>query len=131
MNITDLVDVAGTDSEVNGFHDKDDTTFGDRIALVHSELSEALEEYRAGHGPELVYCKGPMGGTSPYPSTDRMSTNEEGTPRKPEGVPSELADVVIRIADMAWLYGIDLEGAIKQKLEYNRTRGYRHGGKRI
>lgn len=50
---------------------------------------------------------------------------------KPEGVPSELADVVIRIADMCGLYGIDLEAAIIEKMAYNKSRPYRHGGKAL
>ena len=43
----------------------------------------------------------------------------------------ELADCVIRIADMAELLGIDLEGCIRVKMEYNKTRPHRHGGKAI
>ncbi len=156
--------------------------FGDLIALVHSELSEALEAYRL-HELET------------WPSQDGEI---------PLGVPFELADVVIRVADMAewygvdlqsmvtdlavslpwsntadesktfgeWItilhmlvtdcfgrqftredwhspldsgsdfafvvtvvnamakhYGIDLDAAIEAKMEYNRTRPYRHGGK--
>lgn len=85
-------------------------TFGDLIALCHSELSEALEEYRDGCQPNHRY---------------------ESVGGKPEGIPYELADVIIRILDMAGYYGIDLEGAIAEKLAYNLTRGYRHGGKAL
>ena len=153
-------------------------TFGDLIALVHSELSEALEAYRVCG---IVDC--------PHEHT-------EGA-----GVASELADVVIRVADVgehyqwaldaasipepeewmefspaksfgdwiglchihasdaliaAWMpperfltpsvslnliirtvqrmaahYGIDLDAAIEAKMEYNRNRSYRHGGKAL
>ncbi len=158
----------------------EERTFGDCIALVHSELSGALEAYRVCG---IVDC--------PHEHT-------EGA-----GVAAELADVVIRVADMAewyefqltdtiptvvyvaqeaerpfgswiallhhclsksleakwrdrppctatydgwwdWLcqcyrwvrkmaahYGIDLDAAIKAKMEHNRTRSYRHGGKAL
>ena len=82
--------------------------FGELIALCHSELSEALEEYRHGKQPNETYL------------------GEKG---KLEGIPSELADVVIRIMDMAEHYGINLDKAIRDKHEYNKSRPYKHGGK--
>ena len=39
----------------------------------------------------------------------------------------ELADTMIRIGDLAKSEGIDLEWQIEKKLEYNRTREYKHG----
>ena len=65
----------------------EERTFGDLIALVHSELSEALEAYRL-HELET------------WPSQDGEI---------PLGVPFELADVVIRVADMAEWYHWDLD----------------------
>jgi hypothetical protein len=50
---------------------------------------------------------------------------------KPEGVPSELADVVIRALDIADAYGIDLGAALIEKLNHNATRGLHHGGKAL
>jgi NTP pyrophosphatase (non-canonical NTP hydrolase) len=115
MDLKELVDVAFNQAKDKGFHDNDDkVTFGDRIALIHTELSEALEAFRVV-GLEGVQCN--------YQRLD------EG--KKPEGVPSELADVVIRVADLCGTYGIDLQSAVKEKLAYNRTREYRHGGKKL
>lgn len=75
------------------------------LALMHSELSEALEEYR-NHKP-LVYEK-------------------DG---KPEGIGIELADVLIRIGDACGKFNIDLESCVREKLAFNATRPVRHGGK--
>lgn len=79
----------------------------EKLALVHSEVSEALEAYRDG--------------------AMHTTVTETG---KPEGFATELADVVIRIADLCGHLGIDLESAVEQKAAYNETRPYRHGGKK-
>lgn len=94
---------------LKGWHDKP-VTFGEMIALVHSELSEALEEHRAGRKTNETYYR------------------EDG---KPEGIPSELADVVIRLLDICGYLNIDLEAAIIEKMQFNEGRPYRHGGKKL
>lgn len=129
MNITDLVKEAYETSKSKGFHDsyngKPPPTFGDRIALMHSELSEALEEYRNGVPVGKIYYKN----KHLTPMADY--TDETPATEKPEGIPIELADVVIRIADFCGKYEIDLDRAIKIKLAHNKTREKRHGGKII
>lgn len=45
-------------------------------------------------------------------------------------VPIELADAIIRILDYCGYAGIDIDAAVERKHEYNKTRPYRHGGKR-
>jgi len=47
------------------------------------------------------------------------------------GVAEELADIIIRVFDIAAAANIDLEKAIKEKHDYNKTRPYRHGGKLV
>ena len=83
--------------------------FPEVLALIHSEVSEALEEYRNGRLPTEVYT---------------------GNNGKPEGIPIELADVIIRVLDYCGYAGIDIDAAISQKHEYNKSRPYRHGGKK-
>jgi len=86
--------------------------FSKRLNLIHDELSEAHEEIRNGHAPTEEY--------------ENTTPGKEG---KPEGVPSELADIVIRTLDLADEYGIDLADVIVRKAQYNATREALHGKK--
>ena len=123
--ISELQERAYRQSADKGFHDNEPTEGrallslnAERIALMHSELSEALEELRKGYPAHLTY----------YP-TDYFG-GPDG-PYKPEGVPSEMADVVIRVLDFCGANGIDLESMILEKLDYNASRAPMHGGKKF
>lgn len=50
--------------------------------------------------------------------------------QKPEGIAAELADVIIRVLDYCAYAGIDIENVLEVKHEYNKSRPYRHGGKK-
>lgn len=122
MNISEIVTRAHDNAVKHGFWDPA-PEFGTAIALIHSELSEALEEMRAGNKirpgtpvPMLYYSGGGYVATAPTKACT-----------KPEGVAVELADAVIRIADLCGHMGIDLEAAIALKMEYNETRPFKHG----
>ena len=67
-----------------------------KIALIHSEVSEALEGLRKGK------------------NDDHLSHRK--------AVEVELADAMIRIMDLAGAMGLDLAGAIVEKLAYNQNR---------
>ena len=75
------------------------------IALCHSELSEALEEIRAGR-PAVWY---------------------DGD--KPEGWAVEMVDCMIRILDYLGHTEMDVDAILREKHEYNKTRPYKHGKK--
>jgi NTP pyrophosphatase (non-canonical NTP hydrolase) len=69
---------------------------GERMALIHSEISEAFEGYRKDkqddHLPNRKACE------------------------------VELADALIRILDFAGDNDMDIGGAFVEKMQYNRTR---------
>ena len=114
-----LRDYIHQNAKEKGWWDEE-RSFGEIIALCHSELSEALEEFRQGHKPNEVYFK--IGQQIKYGI-------REG--EKPEGIAIELADCIIRILDYCGKENINIEAAINIKHEYNKTRSHKHGGKKI
>lgn len=70
--------------------------FGEVVALMHSELSEALEAHR-------------------------KSLNDDKLPGR-SGVEVELADCLLRIFDTAAALNLDLAGALIEKNRFNKTR---------
>lgn len=114
MNIAELVEQSHATALEKGWWEPV-KSFGELVALLHAEISEAVEEYRNNKPVEEVYF-------------DELDFRDVP---KPEGVPIELADLVIRVADLCGYYDIDLEQAIKLKMAYNKTRPYRHGGKKL
>lgn len=81
-------------------------TYGERLMDAVVELANAMEAYRTG-------------------DTDRLTKPDSGS------VSDELADILIRLIDTAYWRGIDLAEAYEKKMEFNRTRPYRHGDKRM
>ena len=106
----------------HGFYDLA-PNFGLAIALMHTELSEALEEWRNNHEPTEIYHN------TSHQEID-IDTAVLSYGWKPEGIPIELADVIIRVLDTCAYYGIDIDHAIKLKMAHNKRRPYRNGGKK-
>lgn len=91
-----------------------------KLALIHSEVSEALEALRdSPNAPRHLGMPADLAAFAVAPSG------------KPEGFEVELADAVIRILDLAESLGLDIESAMKWKHEYNASRPHRHGGKAL
>jgi NTP pyrophosphatase (non-canonical NTP hydrolase) len=123
--------------------------FPEVIALIHSEATEALEAWRDGHPPNemhttwispLVPSKEDLPDITvvegkailKYGTKYAQEVTDEmwlgwGYTMKPEGVPSEFADIIIRVLDACGAYGIDIEEAVQLKMEYNRTRPFKNG----
>jgi hypothetical protein len=115
----------------------------EKLALIHSEVSEALEEFR-NHGvlrrcdhcggtgsdpiiPAAKHCGSCAGAAFMEMYDGRGYALDDAA--KPEGFIVELADAVIRVCDLAGAMNLDLAAAIETKHRYNKTRPYRHGGK--
>lgn len=131
MNIKALQEAIHNNAIAHGWWEEE-RTFGELIALCHSELSEALEEFRKGQACNITYC----GNYDPQSCDSYFVENHKCNQQvcsqyKPEGIPIELADTVIRIMDMCEFHGIDLEAAILEKHKFNLSRPYKHGGKVI
>ncbi|MNM68469.1 hypothetical protein D3C81_800300 [compost metagenome] len=123
QSINDLVKAAHENAISKGCWDED-RSFGEIIALIHSEASEALEDFRNGKEPaQMWYERKQANGPNYTVPKARYATD------KPCGIPSELADIVIRVMDACGRYGINLERAIAEKMAFNATRPQRHGGK--
>ena len=107
MNIKDIAERAHTTNEAKGFNDgwrNEPDQILVKLALVHTETSEAVEAVRDG---DMA-----------------LRVREDG---KPEGYPSELADIIIRTVHLARLSNVDLVAAIEAKMQFNETRPFNHG----
>lgn len=104
-------------ARAKGFYDSAEVSverISMQLMLIVSEVSEACEDLRV-HGAG--------------PATFKPNTRPDSG--KPIGFGSELADVAIRVLDLAEFLGIDLEHEIKVKHSYNTTRPRMHGGKKF
>jgi len=98
-----------SNADKHGFYEEAETTpkhsfLAERLCLIHSEVSEALESVR--NSSQLAPCNKPV----------PINQMEE-----------ELADIIIRCMDLAGYMNLNLPRAIILKHVYNKQRIYKHG----
>ena len=151
LTLNELAEQIHQNAADHGFWDA--ISFPEKIALIHSELSEALEEDREGR-PDVWHS---IGGHQVYRATDGSGADwttdpdgatgtadpDGGTPlddctqidswtgvkAKPEGVAVELVDALIRILDQLGYMRVDIDGLVAEKMAYNADRPIKHGKK--
>ena len=154
MALNELAQQINANAAAHGFWDTD-RNMGEMLMLAVSELSEALEEHRAGR-PAVYYPKhAPECAVSDYRlyqkpidieshHGDRMhGFCHHGETRgncdlayrdppctctpKPEGIAVELADCIIRCLDTMHSLGVDIDAVVAEKMAYNASRPHKHG----
>jgi NTP pyrophosphatase (non-canonical NTP hydrolase) len=108
-------------NKAKGFYDSE-KNIGEMLCLIHSEVSEALECDRKDRE-----CTSRMSEINGIVEDEAFKTSFEEKVK--DTFEDELADIMIRVMDLAAFRGVDLEGHIKAKMRYNSLRPYKHGKK--
>lgn len=98
LTLKDLEALVMKQAEEKGFGTKpEDINVGEKIALIHTEVSEAYQAYR--------------------------KKNMHGK----DGVAEEMGDIIQRVLHLCGILGIDVEEAVLEKLDYNKVRTWDWG----
>lgn len=97
----------------NGFYSVEQN-LGNMCSNLHGEVSELWEAYRAGKLNSLCDKSEAMKALGLAPLTS---------------LEEECADIVIRVFDICGYFKVDLANALLNKMKYNKSRKFRHGGK--
>ena|SRR3990167_11038129 len=102
MTLNELAAEIHTQARAKGFWDRE-RSLPERLALLHSEVSEVFEEWRDRTPPVYV---------------------QHG---KPGGYAVELIDVIIVALDSLAFEGVDIDEIMRAKMAFNAGRPVRHG----
>lgn len=129
MSINDFAKEVHANARSKGWYDGGKAqNIGERIALIHSEVSEALEADRENRYCQIVNLQ--IFTTNQIKSWNEKHFLETFEAGIKDTFEDEMADIVIRVMDMCALKNIDLESHIIAKMRYNSLRPIQHGGKK-
>jgi NTP pyrophosphatase (non-canonical NTP hydrolase) len=118
----------------HGFFD-DNKNIGEMLCLIHSEVSEALDADRSDKyysncvSDQKWFIQGMADKNFGATFCDDSFFKDQFENRVKDTFEDELADVLIRVMDLAAYKDIDLESHVKAKMRYNAMRPHRHGKK--
>lgn len=118
VKLNKMAEIIHAGNVTRGFYDNP-VEFGTNLMLVTSELAEALEADRKCRHAKMVEFEEDM--------RDGIDFKKSFEYNIKDTVEDEIADAMIRMFDIAGYMGIDISKHIALKLNYNATRGYKHG----
>jgi NTP pyrophosphatase (non-canonical NTP hydrolase) len=122
----------------NGWFDPADRDPMVDCMLLVTEVAEMAEAIRDHEMDDEIEYKVPLDDTGRVEvvrvgldSGEDRHYQAIGLVGKPVGFASEVADVLVRLLDTAHRQDVNLSRVFDRKLEYNATRGYKHGNKSV